>query len=130
MALLSAPNANLACSNQRSDPMAYRHRQNDSTLALDVGGPVGWQSYFRVSSPLLIKCSGSMCTHRRLPMARNGAVCIASPTHPFPCLCSGVTESQRTNQMQKLNFPIVLNRTDLQTLSSLCDFPSRLSLSH
>ncbi len=51
---------------QRSDPMAYRHYKNESTLAQWCWGiQWGWQSYFRVSVPLLIttlfKCSGSMC---------------------------------------------------------------------
>ncbi len=96
MALLSAPNpnANFACNNQRQQltalwSTAYRHRQNDSTLAQWCWG-IQWgrQSYFRVSVPLLIttllKCSGSTCAHWRpsswwhsrqppsLPMPRNG----------------------------------------------------------
>ncbi len=40
---------------QRPDPMAYRHRQNDSSLAQWCWGiQWGWQSYFRVFVPLLI----------------------------------------------------------------------------
>ncbi len=77
---------------QHSDPMAYRHRQNDSTLAQWCWGiQWGQQSYFRVSVPLLIttllKCSGrraligapsSWGRSRRppsLPMPRNGTAC-------------------------------------------------------
>ncbi len=66
---------------QHSDPMAYRHRQIDSTLIQwhtgiirltvlypnDVRDPVGRQSYFRVTVPLLfttlLKCIASMCAH-------------------------------------------------------------------
>ncbi len=46
---------------QRSDPMAYRHRQSDSTPMM-LGDPVGAAIIFQAVTTLL-KCRGSTCAH-------------------------------------------------------------------
>ncbi len=93
MALMSAPNASMQQSGsnwQRSDPMAYRHCQNDSTLAQWRWGSSGavaaviFQGDRATLITTLLKCSASTCAHWRpfswwrsrrppsSPMPRNG----------------------------------------------------------
>ncbi len=104
---------------QRSDPMTYRHRQNDRILAQWCWGYSGAAIIFQGVRTTLdhtpVKCSVSTCAHWRprwppsLPMPRNGTAStppsvVAVVQAGDPCVCVCVSTGYDNPSSSFLNF--------------------------